>query len=70
MSTASKTPPRSLVEVNTVGLRALVQALGVADTARFLQQFDVQRADYTAERDGILGDPSLEEAAAWVRKHA
>ena len=61
-------PVRSLVEVNAVGLRALVQSLGVADTARFLHQFGPGRGDYTAERDDLLGDPSFEEAVAWVRR--
>ena len=64
------TPARALVEVNAVGLRALVRALGVADTARFLHQFGPGRGDYTAERDALLGNPSLDEAAAWVRQHA
>ena len=63
-------PARPLVEVNTLGLRALVAALGVADTARFLHQFGPGRGDYTAERDGLLGDPGFEEAVAWVRQRA
>ena len=64
------TPVRPLVEVNATGLRALVKALGVADTARFLQQFGPGRGDYTAERDDLLGDLSFEDAVAWVRRHA
>ena len=63
-------PPRPLVEVNAVGLRALVSALGIADTARFLHQYGPGRGDYTAERDQLLGDPSLEDAVEWVRRHA
>ena len=63
-------PARPLVEVNAVGLRALVSALGVADTARFLHQYGPGRGDYTAERDELLGDPSLEEAIGWVRRHS
>ncbi|GAB5536267.1 MAG: hypothetical protein Rubg2KO_25160 [Rubricoccaceae bacterium] len=70
-ATSSKpTPARPLVEVNSVGLRALVDALGVADTARFLHQYGPGRGDYTAERDGLLGDPSLDEAVAWVRRQS
>ena len=60
-------PSRSLVEVNTMGLRALIRALGVADTARFLHQFGPGRGDYTAERDQLLGDPCFEEAVEWIR---
>ena len=64
------TPARPLVEVNAMGLRALVSALGVADTARFLHQYGPGRGDYTADRNEWLGDPSLEDAAAWVRRHS
>ena len=69
MNATSPTPAqaRPLVEVNAVGLRALVAALGVADTARFLHQYGPGRGDYTAERDGLLGDPNLEDAVEWVR---
>ena len=72
MNTFSAKPatPRSLVEVNAMGFRALVQALGVADTARFLHQFGPGRGDYTAERNDLLGDPSFEEAVEWVRRHS
>lgn len=59
--------PRPLVDVNAAGLRALLDALGLADTARFLHQFGPGRGDYTAERDALLGDPSLDDAVAWVR---
>ena len=37
-------------EIRTVGLRALVDALGADGALRFLQQFDRGRGDYTAER--------------------
>ena len=70
MNATSPTPARPLVEVNALGLRALVEALGVVDTARFLHQYGPGRGDYTAERDSLLGDPSLEEATEWVRRHA
>ena len=66
-TTPKPSPDRPLVEVNAVGLRALVRALGVTDTARFLQQFGPGRGDYTVERDSLLVEPSLEEAVAWVR---
>ena len=61
-------PLRPLVEVNTVGLRALIEALGLADTARFLHQYGSGRGDYTAERDALLGDPTIGDATAWVRQ--
>jgi len=53
-----------------MGLRALVDALGLADTARFLQQYGPARGDYTEERDALLGDPGMDEALKWVRDNA
>ena len=72
MSATSPEPSqaRPLVEINSVGLRALVSALGVADTARFLQQYGPGRGDYTAERDELLGDLDFDDAVAWVRRHS
>ena len=72
MSTAAPSASshrRTLVEVNTAGLHALVRELGVADTARFLQQFGPGRGDYTAERDELLPNGSMEETIAWLREH-
>jgi hypothetical protein len=45
----------------TPGIEALVKALGPVGMARFLQQFDPGRGDYTAERDGTLGSPTVDE---------
>ena len=48
-------------ELRRVGLEALVKALGPVGMARFFQQFDLGHGDYTAERDDILGNPSVDE---------
>ena len=47
----------TLPELRRAGIEALVKALGPVGMARFLQQFDPGRGDYTAERDRILGMP-------------
>lgn len=61
MSTAAPRRPRTAAEVNATGIDALVRALGVADTARFLQQYGPGLGDYTAERDALIGDLSLDD---------
>lgn len=41
-------------ELRTRGFKALVDALGWADAARFLRQFEPGSGNYTEERDTIL----------------
>lgn len=48
-------------ELRRAGIDALVKALGPVGMARFLQQFDPGKGDYTAERDRILGSPTVDE---------
>ena len=54
-------PLRPLHEINRDGHAALVRALGVVGALRFLNQFTTGHGDYTAERDDLLGDGSLED---------
>ena len=51
---------RPLHEINRDGHAAHVRALGVVGALRFLGQFTTGRGDYTAEREGHLGDETLE----------
>ena len=51
----------TLPELRQAGIEALVKALGPVGMARFLQQFDQGRGDYTAERDRILGSSTVDE---------
>ena len=48
-------------ELRRVGIDALVKALGPVGMARFLQQFDPGHGDYTAERQAILGNPTVDD---------
>jgi len=52
---------RTLNEVREVGLAVLARTLGPSDTVRFLQQYERGRGDYTAERDELLGHPTVHE---------
>jgi hypothetical protein len=54
---------KTLNQVREEGMSTLVRSLGQVDAVRFLQQFDVGKGDYTAERVQILGDPSVDEVA-------
>ena len=55
--------------MNSTGTHALVSALGVADTARFLQQCGPGLGDYTAERDAVLGQVDADEVLALAQEH-
>ena len=55
---------RTLEDLREAGMAALVKELGPIDAVRFLRIFRPGKGDYTAERDQILGDPSLEELFA------
>ena len=61
---------RTAAEVDAAGIKALIAALGVADTARFLQRYGPGLGDYTAERDATLGDLSADHVLALARAHA
>ena len=71
MSAPASSPRRhrTTAEVNSAGINALVSALGVADTARFLQQYGPGLGDYTAERDAVLGDMSMDDVLALAQQH-
>lgn len=49
----------TLEQVRLAGLQALSRDLGPVGLVRFLQQFALGYGDYTAERRGWLGDPSV-----------
>ena len=48
-------------ELRRAGIDALVRALGPVGMARFLQQFDPGHGDYTADRDRIMGNPTVDD---------
>lgn len=58
---------RTLNDIRRIGLAALKRDLGVADTIRFLQQFDTGKGDYTKERADILGDDDLPALMAKIK---
>ncbi|MEM8557656.1 MAG: hypothetical protein AAGG50_07520 [Bacteroidota bacterium] len=69
MSITAPRPHRTAAEVNAAGIDALIRALGVADTARFLQQYGPGLGDYTAERDALIDDLSMEEVLRLAEEH-
>ena len=50
----------NMTEIRTIGLKALLEALGPIGMARFMQQYDAGYGDYTKEKYDIP-DMSMEE---------
>lgn len=62
-------PARPLADVTEQALRALAREIGVADTARFLQQFGAGHGDYTKDREALFGHLSLDDVLEQSRQH-
>lgn len=67
---ASAIPPLPLAEVTRRAIEVLSRELGPADTARFINQFSNGSGDYTAERAGLLGNLTLAEIVAEIKRAA
>ena len=63
-------PALPLAEVTVRAFRALAREIGVADTARFLQQFGADRGDYTRDREALFAHLSLEDVIEQSKRHA
>lgn len=59
---------RTLPEIRIEGLQALLERLGPADTARFLQQYSAGHGDYTKERGEWLDRTSLDDLVEGIER--
>lgn len=57
-----------LKEIRQQGYKALIDALGVAGTLRFLQQLGVGYGDYTKERHQWLDKLTIEDFLNYVKQ--
>ena len=62
-------PALPLAEVTDRAFRALAREIGVADTARFLQQFGAGRGDYTRDREALFSHLSLEDIVEQSKRY-
>ena len=61
-------PTRPLSEVTQQALAVLIKEIGVVNTVRFLNQFATGYGDYTAERDALFADLTLDELLAAIKQ--
>ena len=59
---------KPLAEVTHTALRVLCREMGLVDTMRFVGQFTVGYGDYTAERDELFGDMTLDDMIAEIKQ--
>jgi hypothetical protein len=56
-----------LTEIRQQGYKALIDALGVAGTLKFLQQLEVGYGDYTKERHQWLNQLTIDDFRNYVK---
>jgi hypothetical protein len=59
---------RPLTELTQDAIRLLYRELGVANTVRFLRQFNLGFGNYTEERDALFADKKLEEIVSEIKR--
>ncbi|MEA5620548.1 hypothetical protein VB711_22300 [Cronbergia sp. UHCC 0137] len=57
-----------LTEIRQQGYQALINALGVAGTLRFLQQLEVGYGNYTKERHQWLNQLTIDDFRNYVKQ--
>jgi hypothetical protein len=57
-----------LTELTTATIKLLCREIGVVNTARFLNQFTTGYGNYTEERAQLLGDRSVDEIVAEIKR--
>jgi hypothetical protein len=61
-------PTKPLGEITQQAIAVLMKEIGVVNTVRFLNQFTLGYGDYTAERDPLFADLTLDEAVAAIKQ--
>jgi hypothetical protein len=61
-------PTKPLGEITQQAIAGLMKEIGVVNTVRFLNQFTLGYGDYTAERDALFADLTLDEAVAAIKQ--
>ena len=60
----------ALTDINEIAVRLLIQELGIANTARFINQFTLGVGDSVAEKERLFGHMTVAEIAAAIRQTA
>jgi hypothetical protein len=58
----------TLYEINREAFSILTKELGLANTMRFLNQFNTGKGDYTKQKDELFSGKTVQDIADEIRK--
>jgi hypothetical protein len=58
---------KPLIQITREAIQLLYQEIGVVNTVRFLNQFTIGYGDYTAERDALFADKTLDDILTEIK---
>jgi hypothetical protein len=58
---------KPLIQITREAIQLLYQEIGVVNTVRFLNQFTTGYGDYTAERDALFADKTLDDILTEIK---
>jgi len=59
---------KPLAEITQNAIQVLCRELGLVDTMRFVGQFTMGYGNYTAERDALFADMTLDDMVAAIKR--
>ena len=59
---------KPLAQITQEAIQILYEKLGIVDTVRFLNQFTIGYGDYTAERDALFADITLDDILTNIKR--
>jgi len=62
------TQVKPLSEITRRAIDVLAKEIGIVDTVRFLNQFTTGYGDYTADREALFKDLTLDEILSTMKK--
>ncbi len=59
---------RPLAEITQEAMKVLFETLGIVNTVRFINQFTTGYGNYTAEREALFSDITLDQAISEIKQ--
>ena len=59
---------RPLAQITAEAMKVLYREIGIVDTLRFINQYPAGEGDYTAQREELFGEMTLDNIISEIRK--